>query len=278
MKRYILYFCLLLSLLSLTGCRSSKVTTTMGKEELSLAKDRYELVVNRNFDYQFLQAKMKYSLGGRSLSGKLNIEHGKRLCMTVSVLGIEVARVEANQESVLIVDKFDKVYAKASIAEAAAKLGLEDEAKLEAVEALLLGRIFVPGRGLAVKGDFNKFAWYPMENKELQADLQAPKYQLSYILNEANYLVATQVKVTAEDPTQSGSTFVWEYASPVEVEGGSMPTAETLSIAGSREMSAQLSISSPAVSKKGWNSFNPTSGYRQVSFVELMDIIKNIKN
>ena len=67
--------------------------------------------------------------------GKLNIEHGKRLCMTVTLLGIEVARVEADEDVLLVVDKFDKVFAALPIAEAVSKLGLQEEAKLETLEA-----------------------------------------------------------------------------------------------------------------------------------------------
>jgi len=261
--------------LLMSGCRSSKNTTSgLGKEELAAAKERYEAVVARNFKYDNLQAKLKYSLGiGKSLNGKLNIEHGKRLCMTVTVLGIEVARVEADQQYVTVVQKVDKVYARVPIAEAASKLGLEDEAKLEAVEALLLGRMFVPGRGVAEAGDFNKLVWYPMENSELQGDYLAEKYQLSYVMNDKNYLVATQVKVNS-----NANTFVWEYANPIEIEGGTMPTEETLSVSGARSLSANITMSSPSVSKKSWNSFSPGSNYREVTLPELIETIKKLKN
>lgn len=271
-KTMTLVVALMMTLL-MTGCRSSKnMVPGMGREELAAAKDRYESVLGRNFEYEYLQAKVKYSLDGKALSGKLNIEHGKHLSMTVTLLGIEVARIEADQEYVTVVDKVDKAYAKVPIAEAAAKIGLEDEAKLEAVEALLLGRIFLPGKGLAAKGDFAKFVWYPMENNELQADYEAERYQLSYVMSPDNYLVATQVKVPSKE-----STFVWEYASPTSVEKGSMPTSEILSISGARSLSAQLGISDPSVSKKTWKAFTPSSNYKQVSFAELIEIVKNIR-
>ena len=276
MKRFILYLCVFLSAVMLTGCRSSKNVAQGGfdKKSLGEVKERYEKNLSRNFDYEFLQAKMKYSLGGgKSLSGKLNIEHGKRLCMTVTILGIEVARVEADQENVIMVDKVDKVYAKASIAEAAAQLGLQNEARLEAVEALLLGRIFVPGQGVATKADFARLTWWPMDNNELQADYLAEQYQLSYVLNANNQLVATQVKVPAKE-----STFVWEYANPQEVNGGYIPGDETLSVAGTKSITAELGISSPGVSKKNWSSFSPSSSYKQVTFLELIEIIKKMKN
>lgn len=262
--------------LSLSGCRSSKqVAGGLDKEQLSAAKERYAAVIGQNFDYQYLQAKVKYSLGGgKALSGKLNIEHGQRICMTVTVLGIEVARVEANAERVIIVDKVNKAYVRTTVADAAARLGLADEAQIEAVEALLLGRMFVPGRGLAAKDDFSRLTWYPMENNELQADFLAEKYQLSYVIGAENNLVATQVKVLA-----NGSNAVWEYAEPTAVENGSMPTEESLTVTGAgQNLSAQLTLSNPSVSKKSWSSFEPSANYREVTFAEFVENLKKLKN
>lgn len=274
MKNVIKYICFFLLLVLSVGCRSSKpVSGGLDKKLKGEAKARYEACLSRNFQYDYLQAKMKYTLGNKSLSGKLNIEHGKRLCMTVTVLGIEVARVEANTENVVIVDKVDKVYAQVSIAEAASRIGLENEAKLEALEALLLGRMFVPGQGPATKSDFSRLTWWPLDNNELQADYVSDKYQLSYILNGDNYLVVTQVNVPSKE-----ASFVWEYANPLELENGTMPTRETLSVKGPQSVSADLSMSSPSVAKKGWTSFSPSSNYKQVSFSELIDIIKKMKN
>ena len=42
--------------------------------------------------------------------------------MTVTVLGIEVARVEVNRENVVIVDKFDKLYTELTIEEFAERM------------------------------------------------------------------------------------------------------------------------------------------------------------
>ena len=273
MKRIFLYFTLVLTALCLTSCRSQKnVTTTMSKEELGEARTRFEQVVGHNFKYDTFQAKLKYDLGGKSLSGKLNIEHGKRLCLTVTVMGIEVARIEATPDQVMVVDKVDKVYAKAALGEVAARIGLQEEAKLETLEALLLGRLYLPGTGEAGKGDFSKFAWYPMDNKELQADYLTDRYQLSYVLDMTDHLVATQVKVPARQ-----STFVWEYANPVALDGGEVPGRHTLSMSGSMAMTTSFTMSNPSVAKKNWNSFQPSDHYREVTFAELIEIIKKMK-
>ena len=262
-----------MALLLVSACHSSKKTLgTLTKEEMNSAKTRYEAVVANQFKYDAFQAKLKYSLGGKSLSGRLTIEHGKRLSLTVTVMGIEVARVEATPEEVMVVDKVDKVYAKVAFAEAAAHMGLQEEAKLETLEALFLGRIYLPGSGEATKGDFAKFAWYPMPNNEMQADYVTEQYQLSYVFDANNRLVVTQVKVPAKS-----SSFVWEYDSPVAVAEGSVPGQHTLTASAQQTLSAQLSMSSPAVNKKSGAAFRPSDNYRQVSFPELVEIVKNLK-
>ncbi|MBE6332912.1 MAG: DUF4292 domain-containing protein [Bacteroidales bacterium] len=274
MKKFFLYFAVCAMALSLSGCRSSKqVAGGLDKEQLSAAKERYAAAIDRNFDFQYLQAKVRYSLdGGKTLSGKLYVEHGQRICMTVAVLGIEMARIEANRDEVMVVDKVDKVYARTSVADAATRLGLENEAQLEAVEALLLGRIYVPGRGIASKEDFGRLTWYPMENNELQADFVTEKYQLSYVIDGENRVVATQINVP-----EKNSGFVWEYAEPTAVENGWMPTQESLSATGKSPLNAHLALSNPSVGRS-WTSFTPSANYREVTFAELIEIVKKLKN
>lgn len=273
MKKLTGLFGFILFVLLLCGCVSSKRTSTISKEERKAAKERYETVTNRYFDFEYLSAKVKYSLNGKSLSGKLNIQHGKRICMTVAMLGIEVARVEADNDQVVIVDKFDKVFAVLPIAEAAARLGLTEEAKLDAVEALLLGRIFIPGEGIATDKDFKRLSWIPGEDQLLTGRFDGNKYKLDYTINADNHLSQTQISVPDKN-----ATFVWRYASPIAVEGGTVPGTEILEGKGQdHQLSAQLTITAPSVGKKGWNSFSPTGSYREVTIAELMTILKNLK-
>lgn len=275
MKRFVYIFGIILLAGVLAGCSASKKgASNIGKQEMKAAKARYETVVNRNFDYEYLSAKVKYSLKGKSLGGKLNIEHGKRLCMTVTLLGIEVARVEADEDVLLVVDKFDKVFAALPIAEAVSKLGLQEEAKLETLEALLLGRIYIPGDGTASAKDFKRLTWTLQDDQTLVGRCARNKYLLDYTIGADDYLTQTQVSMP-----DSHARFIWKYASPISIEGGSMPGVETLSGEGEgKQLSAQLTLSAPSVAKKNWNSFTPTSGYREVTFAELLTILKNLKN
>lgn len=272
MKKLSFILILLVSLV-LTGCHSGRKALKGGAADTE-ALAQYETVIGQSFDFDCLQSKVKIGMGGKSLGGKLSVEHGKRLCLTLTVMGIEMARVEADQDYLCLVDKIDKVYAEVPIAEVAARLGMEDEARYEALEALFLGRIFLPGKGYAGKGDFQRFEWTALnEGSEQRGSYRNKGYVLNYILGGSGELRKTEVVIPGREGTVS-----WTYDEMQDVEGkGKMPARETVSGAlGATDMSLQLTVNAPALSKKGWNSFDKST-YRQVSFAELVEMIKKLK-
>lgn len=264
-----LYFLILILSLVLTGCRSSKkgLTTTIQDTELL---SKYETVVEQPYNFETLQSKVKVGLGGKTLSGKFGVERGNRLYLTMTVLGAEVARVEANQERVYVVDKFDKVYAELTIAEAAAQFGLESEMRYDALEALLMGRMFLPGKGLSDKGDFNRFVWEKLD-ASATGTFAKDRYSLSYTIDADNHLRLTQVQVA-----ERNSTFGCEYVGTQMVDGNLlMPSVVTLAAeGGSMDMQIELTLQSPQLNKKTVSPFSP-NGYRKVSMEELVKMIKS---
>ncbi len=276
MKKNIKKLALMLSLavmaVLMAGCHSSQ--STLSKADRDAARQRYETAIDCNFGFQYLSAKAKYAMGSTSLSGRMYVHHGQWLCLTATVFGIEVARVEATPDQVTVVDKFDKIYTVLPLSETIAKLGLEKEAKLEAVEALLLGRIFVPGKGEATDDDFKQFAWDKHDDGTLEGSFSGRKYTLSYTIDRSDRLSATSVKAPLV-----GATVQCAYSNPVAVGEGSVPGTEVLGgKMGSKSLSVNLSLSSVAVSKKGWNAFKPTSAYREVTIGEMIKAIKELKN
>lgn len=279
---YILFCVCAMAMLS--SCHSTKklpkgnVGDEPAVETVKVQKEkvRYEAALNNAADFKFLQAKTRYVLDNKSLSGRLNVERGKRLCMTVTVLGIEVARVEASEKTVVIVDKFDKLYTELSISEFAQQLGMQDEMRYEALECLILGRMFVPGSGEAAAKDYKKFTWANLENGVVQAQIEKDKYSLGYNISEDDILLETIVKVVKGG---SESVVGCKYTSLQDVEGGKIPANETLIFnALGKDVTASLNLSAPNLSAKSWNSFVPNETYRQVTMQELFEAIKNMKN
>lgn len=277
MKKALYFLSLLVILTSCSGKkRIVKGAGDADPQKVSVVaaeKNRYEATIQNALDFKMLQSRVKYSFGDKSLNGRLNIEHGKRLCMTVTVLGIEVARVEVNRENVVIVDKFDKLYTELTIEEFAERMNLQDEMRYEALECLLLGRIFIPGSGEAEVRDFKKMNW-AMKDDNLTGELTKPRYSLEYVIDKDNRL--TNTIVTAKDGSVSKSV-VFMYKGYQTVEGGEFATQEQITLINdNKAVKADLTLSAPIMGKT-WTSFTPTEAYKKVTFQELLTAVKNMK-
>lgn len=277
MKKALYFLSLLVILTSCSG--KKRIVKGAGDADpqkvavVAAEKNRYEAAIQNTLDFKMLQSRVKYSFGDKSLNGRLNIEHGKRLCMTVTVLGIEVARVEVNRENVVIVDKFDKLYTELTIEEFAERMNLQDEMRYEALECLLLGRIFIPGSGEAEVRDFKKMNW-AMKDDNLTGELTKPRYSLEYVIDKDNRL--TNTIVTAKDGSVSKSvTFM--YKGYQTVEDGEFATQEQITLINdNKAVKADLTLSAPIMGKT-WTSFTPTEAYKKVTFQELLTAVKNMK-
>lgn len=277
MKKALYFLSLLVILTSCSGKkRIVKGARDADPQKVSVVaaeKNRYEATIQNALDFKMLQSRVKYSFGDKSLNGRLNIEHGKRLCMTVTVLGIEVARVEVNRENVVIVDKFDKLYTELTIEEFAERMNLQDEMRYEALECLLLGRIFIPGSGEAEVRDFKKMNW-AMKDDNLTGELTKPRYSLEYVIDKDNRL--TNTIVTAKDGSVSKSV-AFMYKGYQTVEGGEFATQEQITLINdNKAVKADLTLSAPIMGKT-WTSFTPTEAYKKVTFQELLTAVKNMK-
>lgn len=263
--------------LLLSSCRGTKhVTSTLDGPNPEQA--RYESVVRNAFAYEALQSKSRYTMGGTSLNGKLCLESGKRLCLQVNapLLGFEVARIEASQEAVIVVDKYDKMYSTTPLA------GLYDVAELnghemEALECVMLGRIYIPGRGLATSRDFNRLEWstptMPNGTRGNSVGTYAGKdFTLRYAIDAQGRLASTTLMVGER-------RFVLEYAEYREIgKGHWVPSQENVTIVNSdgRAIKAGLTLTSPEVGESTWRDFEPSGSYRKVDVEDIVNTVKEM--
>ena len=260
-----------------TSCHTTKVVTgtlTGAHPE----KARFESVVQNNYQYDALQSKVKYSLGKTSLNGKMCLESGDRLCMQVNapIIGFEVARVEASQESVLLVDKYDKMY---TILELANLYDIKDinGHEMEALECIMLGRIYIPGRGQATSKDYSKLTWTTpslADGKQGYSEglYKGKDYSILYAIDENGRLVSTLLAV-------GGKTARWEYSDYQEVEQGQwVPTQEFITItnADNKEISAGLKLTNPSFGESTWRDFEANDSYNKVSIKDIGNRIKSL--
>lgn len=275
--RHISLMAMALLALVLSSCHTTKVTTAT-LTGLHPEKARFESVVQNNYKYEALQSKVKYTMGKNSLNGKMCLESGKRLCMQVNapIIGFEVARIEASQDSVLLVDKFDKMY---SVFNLSSLYDIEDISghEMEALECIMLGRIYIPGKGQATSRDYHKLTWTTpqlADGKQGHSEglYEGKGYSLRYTIDETGRLVSTLLSV-------GGKTARWEYADYQEVEEGQwVPTQEyiTATNADNKEISAGLKLTNPSLGESTWRNYEPADSHSKVHIKEIGKRIKSL--
>ncbi len=269
------FTCLLICLLPLlSGCNRSR-TAVGGDSSYSKAdRERYEASLKGLVSYQSLQSKVVFRMRNKSLKGTLRMVDGKRLMLAVNapLLGFEVARVEMDHDSVWIVNKFDKTYATGTFSEMKECLGTD--ISLEALQCLLVGRMYLPGRGPASASDFRQFAWTSMVDGSLVGEYsQDSRYVMTYVIGDNSRLKEVSLKVPVRDVEVR-----WDYAGYTAVGGDFWPGSETLTahVAG-RQVKGEMTLGAPTFSIPMWSRFVPSRGYRKVSAGELMEAIKKLK-
>lgn len=151
-KRYITVFLMCLAIIP--ALRAQDAVT--GKEERKVIEtitDTY-----RNWNKAIWSGRLSTDMLPVSATLKVYMERGKLLLISVRapLLG-EVARVEADRERILIVNKLKKCYYERTIEEMA-QLAPD---LLDDMQSLLLGRMFVVGKGQLDKRDADSVNIFP---------------------------------------------------------------------------------------------------------------------
>lgn len=275
--KHLKFLLLVMTALLLTSCGSSRRTTST-LDGTNAERARFESVVRNTFEYDALQSKSKYSMGSTSLSGRFCLESGRRLCLLVNapLLGFEVARVEATQQTVTLVDKYDKVFC----LEHPAQLYHLDELsgrELEALECLLLGRIFLPGRGLATVRDFGLLQWQtPLLPNGTRGNTVGTCTGRDYVLR---YDIDPSGRLACTTLTTGGRSIQVQYGGYTDVARGHwLPTQLTVTAtdAQGKRLQCGLTLTAPELGESTWRDFEPSSSYRQVTSSELFSIVKSM--
>ena len=142
-----------LALLSLGSCRSSKSAaghkeSTTGQSTEKDLRAYLGNICSQYGDWTDVSMPVKIELQAPkrfSVSGKASMVRGKSLDFSLRFLGMEVASLKADRDSVYVLYKLEKIAFAESIARISEAYGFD----LEDLQCLLLGRMFVPGKGQA---------------------------------------------------------------------------------------------------------------------------------
>jgi hypothetical protein len=142
---YSFYSLFLFVILLMTGCKSSSVVS----KESKLSSVAYvNSLAAKNVPSQVISAKtdVEISLGGKkvNVNGSLKMKRDALVQLSFTFLGFEVGRMEFTPSEVLLVDRANKRYVRASYAD----VDLLKEANLDfnTLQALFWNELFYPGQ------------------------------------------------------------------------------------------------------------------------------------
>ncbi len=278
-----------LALFSLGSCRSSKSAaghkeTATGQSTESTEKDlRAYLgdICSQYDDWTDVSMPVKIELQAPkrfSVSGKASMVRGRSLDFSLRFLGMEVASLKADRDSVYVLYKLEKIAFAESIGRIAEAYGFD----LEDLQCLLLGRIFVPGKGQAPVSAAASFVcslasdgarWYAEPKKQTRGTHW--QYVCS-LPQDGNKAEVTGIEVNASAAGRFDATY-GKFAAT-----GAGPVAEDVEVSGSlRSQRIRLALHWNT-GRASWNKgIAPTSGsipkgYKRISIDQLNKALKSL--
>ena len=260
MKQPIL-ICMLL--LSLTACKSSRnieknssisasskpqttiINSTNGQNQTEALNVAQRVVAQRQTRNAITaSAKVKLSgIGGKDLSvnGKLQMKRNNVIRISLRFLGMEVGLLEFTPQDVLVVDRINKQYVRATYAD----VSFLKQANLDfyALQSLFWNELFIPGQHYLAASDLKRFSLQETANAFVLSPNNTPKLAYSFFTNEASSLIE-RIMVKGKNASDKGE-FSFNYADFRTLAGHPFPSKMDMSVKGTgKDISLSLSLSS----------------------------------
>ncbi len=234
----------------------------MSMEEIAVAVDTIRANYDSDWNELSMQGKLQFDGLPMRLSVKVYMKRGESVIMSARapIFG-EVARVEINPDSIVLINKHTRTYYSQSVS----GLGVDTKAYLSDLQDIMLGQVAYPGYGRLTADMAIASQWIPMP--------------------EDNALIYPSPELQVED-TEYGfvmDSSCWQLRSFVLMLKKSATVIETSYIYGSEGWTLGLEINVPKKKMQGevqlsYPDYEPTpldftslSGrYRKVGFRELM--------
>lgn len=238
----------------------------------------YAKKVTDNFQSsQFLTAKASVELqnGGKNitLGGSLKMKRDDVIQISMTFLGIEVARLEFTPDHVLIVDRFNKQYVQATYSDAI----FLKSASLDfyVLQSLFWNEIFVPGTR-DVKSALSKFDIASSGDHTLLSLTSSPKLDYEFLTKTSSALL-DRVTVNPKD-LNSKESLVCKYSQFTNFNGKQFPAQISL-VANGGKLNADMTIGLSRISDNSkWETRTKVpSSYKQRSVEEIMGKLSSIQ-
>lgn len=282
MQKYIIIF---VSILFMASCATQKkatdrndVSSSVSTEHVAIQKLNYVRKVTDNATYsQNIVSKIGLTIGAMgkktSVEGKLQMRKNQVVRITLSPLGImEVGRLEFTPDYVLVVDRINKEYVKASYNDL--DFLRDNGLDFYSLQALFWNQLFLPNTDRLTDSVLRNFDVDLNATANRKVMMKSKDLQFTWITTpESGRIDAAQVEFGKG--TAHSSTASWEYSGFTPLGKKQFPMNQVLSFSSSAlKNGAKLSMTikmKKITSDNDWETKTTLSGkYKEVNAEDIL--------
>ena len=160
LKHIVVLFFAIVLIFSWSSCKSKKQVVTAAPLEHKVDADLFSDILNSQINFKTFSSRLNLNLssGTKSLSSKASLRIIKDKAIQLSVqplFGVEMLRLYADTDSLVLLDRMNKRYVKESIEDVKRVYPVGFEYKT--LQSLLTNHIFVSGQNDVIYADYDKF-------------------------------------------------------------------------------------------------------------------------
>ena len=228
-------------LIGLAGCRSSKSIVDQSMLDYSslTLSERLQEVAAANCPWTQLNLPLKVSLKSPdklSLSGRIYMRRNHDIYVTLRVLGIEVANMYVNKDSIYVADKAHKYY----LAEPIDKIFAGASLSIGDIQDVLLGRAFINNRGTLTADMLNQVAVADGENNSWDI---SPQSKINGSISYSFRLSDSDNSMQSFTVDTGSKQYSCSYSDPTTIDGSRFMQRMSISTkVGKTEIDATLAM------------------------------------
>jgi len=257
----------LAALSALSACRSPQSATAgrdaAARSEMQAEAYRNKVTANAQTARTLTaRVKLSLSLDGRDLSagGSLRMKRDDVVQLSVTFLGAEVARLEFSPKDVLLIDRFNKQFVRATYDQVdfLRHAGLD----FHAVQALFWNELFLPGNKPLTHDGLARFSVSSAGAHTLLSLTDAPGLEYHFLTVTKDAAI-DRLTVRGKNPAARGE-LTWRYEDFTTFNGKPFPTKMSVALTGmGRDSGFSLTLSKLG-NADGWETHTqPSSKYKE---------------
>lgn len=261
----------------LSGCNTTKRVATVEATAAKAHMDFFDSMQQQAFEFKTLAARLsaEVDVPGKEMSSRVDLKIVKDSALLLSVqplLGMEVFRVEMTVDSLLIVDRMNRIYCADSYNNLKGEMPLTFN--FYNLQALFINHLFIPGEQGVAKEQYNRFK-LRQEGVMAEAQIVDPA-GLIY-----TFLADGEEKILSTFITDRSAEYAlhWGYADFRLVDQQPFPMLmdARLLIDGVRSGGIKLSFSKLQRDVPVNIRFTVPDKYRRITFTELLKSFNSSK-